>query len=153
MDNAILGQSFSLLNRRGQTMITAACENLDISYSEYVVLLRLFESEGRTQEELANLLFLDKAVITRTVSQLEKKALVRREKDLRDKRMKHLYTTDLAKALEVKLTAVLNTWVEYLTENLTEAEKAVLHKGIRSATERAAKLSPRNFVELMEEKL
>ena len=145
MDNTLLWQSFALLNRRGQAIITSACGNMELSYSEYVILMRLFESEGRTQDNLAALLSLDKAVITRIVNELEKKSLVRRERDSRDKRVRHLYTTDLAKALEPKLREVLDNLLEYLFANLAENEREILYKGVLSAMERAAKLTPRNF--------
>ncbi len=150
MDSTVLGQCFSLLNRRGQAIITVACEQLDISYSEYVILLRLFEAEGRTQDELADFLCLDKAVITRMVKELEKKGLVRREKDLRDKRMKHLYVTDLARALEVKLVAILDTWFGYLFADLSDEEREKTLKVLRSAAQRAATMSPRKFSSLIE---
>ena len=147
-NSTALEQSFSLLNRRGQAIITAACEQLDISYSEYVVLMRLLKDEGRSQDEVANFLVLDKAVITRTVNALEKKGLVRREKHLRDKRVKRLYPTDLAKALEVKLAAVLDNWFEYLFADFDEAKCEIIFKGIERATERASVLLPRKFLSM-----
>ena len=138
-----------MLNRRGQTMITAACEKMDISYTEYVLLIQLYEAEGRSQDELASLLVLDKAIITRTVTALEKKGLIRREKDLRDKRVKHLYLTDAAKEKQKDLTAIIDTWIGYLFETMDEKDQEILFKGTIEATERAANITVRGFTSML----
>ena len=95
MDEYInIGRWFSVLHRRSQIFVVEACEKLHLTYSEYVMLLRIYDHEGARQDELAAMLYLDKAVVTRTMTMLEKKGLVYREQDARDKRAKHVYLTD-----------------------------------------------------------
>lgn len=38
------------------------------------MLIRIFDNEGAKQDELASMLYLDKAVVTRTVNLLQEKA-------------------------------------------------------------------------------
>ena len=98
MDEYInIGRWFSVLHRRSQIFVVEACEKLHLTYSEYVMLLRIYDHEGARQDELAAMLYLDKAVVTRTMTMLEKKGLVYREQDARDKRAKHVYLTDYGK--------------------------------------------------------
>lgn len=74
MDEYInIGRWFSVLHRRSQIFVVEACEKLHLTYSEYVMLLRIYDHEGARQDELAAMLYLDKAVVTRTMTMLEKK--------------------------------------------------------------------------------
>lgn len=142
-----IGRSFSILNRRSQLMMTTACEELNLSYSEYVVLICLYDAEGKSQDELASALFLDKAVVTRTIALLEKKNMIRREKDKRDKRINHIFLTESAKEQQKFLTGLLDLWISQLLAKLTETEKEILGKGLKLATEKACTITPREFAE------
>ena len=90
MDYMNIGRSFSVLHRRSQLFVSAACEHLHLSYLEYVMLMRVFSFEGISQEDLSAALCLDKAVVTRTITLLEEKEMVCREKDVRDRRKKRI---------------------------------------------------------------
>ena len=67
MDYVNIGRWFTILNRRSQLFVTQCCKDLNITYSEYVLLIRIYDAEGLSQEELASVLFLDKAVVTRSL--------------------------------------------------------------------------------------
>ena len=66
MDYVSIGRCFTILHRRSQAFVTAACARLHLTYSEYVLMIRLYDAEGASQEELASMLYLDKAVVTRS---------------------------------------------------------------------------------------
>lgn len=111
MDEYInIGRWFSVLHRRSQIFVVEACEKLHLTYSEYVMLLRIYDHEGARQDELAAMLYLDKAVVTRTMTMLENKGLVYREQDARDKRAKHVYLTDYGKKQHAYLRNVIQRW-------------------------------------------
>ena len=77
MDEYInIGRWFSVLHRRSQIFVVEACEKLHLTYSEYVMLLRIYDHEGARQDELATMLYLDKAVVTRSLTLLEQKGLI-----------------------------------------------------------------------------
>ena len=71
-----------------------------IGPTEYECLHMLRKNEGINQEQLSEILNVDKAAITRMIHNLEKKGYAVREKDERDKRSNRLFTTP--KALEIK---------------------------------------------------
>ena len=94
MDYRNASRWFGILNRRSQAYIVKACEPLDITFSEYVLILNLYDHEGVSQEDMAGLMFVDKAVVARTIKSLEAKGYVRRVQGEQDKRIKRLYTTE-----------------------------------------------------------
>ena len=50
MDEYInIGRWFSVLHRRSQIFVVEACEKLHLTYSEYVMLLRIYDHEGARQ--------------------------------------------------------------------------------------------------------
>ena len=58
MDEYInIGRWFSVLHRRSQIFVVEACEKLHLTYSEYVMLLRIYDHEGARQDELATMLY------------------------------------------------------------------------------------------------
>ena len=58
MDEYInIGRWFSVLHRRSQIFVVEACEKLHLTYSEYVMLLRIYDHEGARQDELAAMLY------------------------------------------------------------------------------------------------
>ncbi len=138
MDEYInIGRWFSILYRRSQIFVVEACEKLHLTYSEYVMLLRIYDHEGARQDELAAMLYLDKAVVTRTMNMLEQKGLVYREQDTRDKRAKHVYLTDFGKEQHAYLRNVIKRWVDYLVEDMEPQDVEVIVKGIDHLVERA----------------
>ncbi len=149
MDYMNIGRSFSILHRRSQLFVTAACEHLKLSYSEYVMLMRIFASEGLSQEELSSTLFLDKAVVTRTISLLEQKGMVYREKDARDQRMKRLYPTEQAKEEREYLEGIIYAWVDYLQQGMPREEAEAIAKGFLMASERASQANIPELVRRM----
>ena len=51
MDEYInIGRWFSVLHRRSQIFVVEACEKLHLTYSEYVMLLRIYDHEGARQD-------------------------------------------------------------------------------------------------------
>ncbi len=138
MDEYInIGRWFSILYRRSQIFVVEACEKLHLTYSEYVMLLRIYDNEGARQDELAAMLYLDKAVVTRTMNMLEQKGLVYREQDTRDKRAKHVYLTDFGKEQHAYLRNVIKRWVDYLVEDMEPQDVKIIVKGIDHLVERA----------------
>lgn len=50
-----------------------------------MLLIRIYDAEGLSQEELAGVLYLDKAVVTRSLTLLEQKGLIRRDARMRSR--------------------------------------------------------------------
>jgi DNA-binding MarR family transcriptional regulator len=72
----------------------------DLTPEQFGVLARLWEREGVSQRELADLLFKDKPTITRMLDKLDARGLTRRLPDTRDRRVLRVYLTGPGRALE-----------------------------------------------------
>ena len=85
------GRWFSILYRRSQQFVVEACQQMGLTFSEFTLLVRIHDTPGVKQDDLAKVLFLDKAVVTRTINALEQKGFIVRSQDKLDKRVKHVY--------------------------------------------------------------
>ena len=136
MDYLNVARCFAILHRRSQNFLVEACQKLGLTYSEYVLFMRVFENEGTSQEDLAALLFVDKAVVTRTMKLLEEKNLIYREKDAVDRRMKRIYLTEFGRSQQEFLVKVLNSWADYLVAGMERSEITQLMQGFHKLAER-----------------
>ena len=89
------------------------------------------------------MLYLDKAVVTRTMTMLEKKGLVYREQDARDKRAKHVYLTEYGKEQHAYLRNVIQRWVDYLVADMAPADVETIVKGFDHLVDRACRAAIR----------
>lgn len=127
----------AILYRRSQLFVVEACQKMNLTFSEYILLLRVFDNEGAKQDELASMLYLDKAVVTRTVNMLQEKGLIYRQQDELDRRVKHIFLTEQGKAKHKYLQSVLNTWVEHLVEGMSKDEADTLFSNLHRLVDRA----------------
>ena len=80
-------------------------------------------NDGLSQEELTEILNIDKGTTAKSIKKLETEGFVMRVKDKNDKRINRVYLTP--KALEIKdeFLSSINAWENTLTLNLSYAEK------------------------------
>ena len=137
MDNLQVARCFSILDGRSRSYVQEACRPLAIAYSEYVLLLRLFNCEGTSQEELSRSLQTDKSAVARTLKLLEQKGFIYREKDEDDRRIKRIRLTEYGRLQHGFLLSVMNCWVDHLTEALAPHDVDVVQRGFRLLAERS----------------
>lgn len=93
----------ALINRLTRNFRTEGC---DISFEQYLVLNILWSEDGLNQQQLANTIGTGKANITRLVDGLEKRNLVIRITDRRDRRVRWIHLTHAGKSLRDKLVQI-----------------------------------------------
>lgn len=128
---------FSILYRRSQQYFVEACQRMGLTFSEFTVLMRVHSTPGVKQDDLAKVLFLDKAVVTRTINALEQKGFIVRSQDKLDKRVKHVYLSVEAESYYPFLHNVLRNWMDYLCEGMTERDLDKMNKLFQKLTDRA----------------
>ncbi|HID39421.1 MAG TPA: MarR family transcriptional regulator [Calditrichaeota bacterium] len=72
----------------------------DISFDQFLVMVFLWQREGRTQQELSKLTSKDKASITRLIDGLVRRGLVERIPAEYDRRSKLIYLTRKGKSIQ-----------------------------------------------------
>ena len=140
MDYVSIGRCFTILHRRSQAFVAAACAQLHLTYSEHVLMIRLYDAAGASQEELASMLYLHKAVVTRSLAPPEQKGMVHREQDGRDRRIKRIYPTEVAQTQKTFLPGIIRAWVRYLAVGMEHAEVETTILGFHDAAKRACEL-------------
>lgn len=72
---------------------------VDLTFEMLQLLFCLWKEEGANQQELANQTFKDKVSMSYLINNLEKKGLVCRREDVRDRRNKRIYLTSEGRRL------------------------------------------------------
>lgn len=81
-------------------------EALGLTYPQYLVMLSLWERDGRMVKEIGEHLLLDSGTLTPLLKRLEAAGLVARARDAADERQVRVTLTEAGKALKAKARAV-----------------------------------------------
>ncbi len=138
-----------VLNRQSQAYINIVFKNIDISSSEYIFLVNLYDNEGINQEELSSMLFTDKAITAKSIKSLESKGFLIRKVCEKDKRAKRLYLTDKGRDHKEQIFSLLKKWIDFTTGGMDEETKNIVFKGLQLMAENAGNA---DFNELSEHK-
>ena len=128
---------FGLLERQSQGYISFRLRESGLAYSEYVLLLHLYENEGVSQDEMAALLMVDKAAVARTSRCLEERGLLEKRQCKLDKRKKHLYCTAQAKEKKAFFLQILTEWIGFLCGGMDAAAADLFLQAFRQLAQRA----------------
>lgn len=123
-----IGKYISQIYRKGRIFISKGLEEYNIGQGQFMYLLELYIEDGRNQEELAEILKIDKGTTARALKKLEENGFVRREKDENDKRSNRVYLTEEGKGVKNDIFFILNRWDEKMSEQLNKEERELMIK-------------------------
>ena len=115
---------------------------IGITYTQYLVLLVLWESENSNIKEIAKVLKLDSPTITPIVQKLEKMNLVKRQRSHKDERVVVVSLTKNGIDLETQVADIQNKVAcktHLKTKDFNEL-KATLNQLAQTMTEKETKL-------------
>lgn len=135
MNYVELALCFGIVRRRSQALIVEACRDLGLNYSEYALLLKLNQMEGCSQDELASLLFVDKAAVTRVIKGLETKGYLYREIDGTDRRLRRLYLTEFGHQQALIVEDIVNQLMGQLAAGFNPNRLHHLTEGFKEIAE------------------
>ncbi len=92
--------------RKITNLYTPFLKEAGITYTQYVVFLVLWETDGVTMGELGRRLFLDNGTLSPLVKKLEENGFVRRVRSEEDERVVNVFLTEKGRALKDSLAAV-----------------------------------------------
>jgi len=81
-------------------------EPMGLTYPQYLVMLLLWEKDGRSVNELGQPLMLDSGTLTPLLKRMEKAGFVTRARDVHDERVTRIFLTDDGKALRAKAETI-----------------------------------------------
>ena len=102
---------------------------------------------GISQDKLAQRICINKSNVARQIVVLEEDGFVQRAPSPNDKRIMELYPTEKTKELLPQITQILNSWEDWLTQDLTEEEARTVANALVKMKARATAC-----MECMEEK-
>lgn len=81
-------------------------EEIDLTYTQYLVMMVLWEHESMNVKQIGEMLFLDSGTLTPVIKHLEKKDYVRRQRSASDERVTEVSLTESGKSLQDKALSV-----------------------------------------------
>lgn len=79
---------------------------MGLTYPQYLVMLLLWEQDGRSVNALGQPLHLDSGTLTPLLKRMEKAGLVTRQRDTKDERIMRIHLTDHGRALQARARAI-----------------------------------------------
>ena len=117
-----IGKFVSEIYRSGNSFFSKAYSKYNIGAGQYQFLRVLYKVEGLTQEDLSNILNIDKATTARAIKKLEDEGYIYRIKSLEDKRANIIGLTQKAIDIKEDFFEVHKMWEEKVTSVLSEEE-------------------------------
>lgn len=81
-------------------------DELDLTYTQYITMMVLWEQRQLTVKELGNRLYLDSGTLTPVLKKLEQKGYLKRERDRKDERILNVSVTEDGLALREAAVAI-----------------------------------------------
>ncbi len=95
-----------------QQALTRALSGLDIKPPHLDILVNLYRFEGISQQELARKLLVGRSNMSMLLPQMEKRGLLERRPDPKDKRVLRLYLTESGRELTARAMVIQTDLIE-----------------------------------------
>lgn len=132
------GRYISQLYWRSQTHLARELRPLGVSPRTYPILLSLFHGDGRSQEELARNIGVDKAAVKRAVDELVADGFAVRDEHESDGRAYRVRLTDRARSIEAEVEGALDAWEARLLGSLSGPEREAIGRLLATMAANAA---------------
>ncbi len=117
-----IGFDITLLARSISLKMSEVMRPFGLTAGEQPFMAQLYRRDGITQEELTDLVHVDKSVTARAIGTLEAKGYVRREPNESDGRSKRVFLTEKAQAAHGPFREALEDFGDRLTVGLDEED-------------------------------
>ncbi|WP_061312583.1 MarR family winged helix-turn-helix transcriptional regulator [Clostridium botulinum] len=126
--------------RNTQGYLDKALKKYDLSSGVYPYLMVLEKNEGISQICISKEIGNDRAMSARTINKLVESEFVYRVQDEKDSRAYKLYLTSKAKEITPLVRIEIQKLIGLITEDLTEDEKNIAMKILKSIFEKTVYL-------------
>jgi len=79
---------------------------MGLTYPQYLVMLLLWEEDGRSVNELGQPLHLDSGTLTPLLKRMEKAGFITRQRDTKDERVMRIHLTEQGRSLQARARAI-----------------------------------------------
>ena len=116
-------------------LYTPLLEKLDLTYTQYITMMVLWEKKSLTAKELGRILYLDSGTLTPLLKKLEAKGLLNRKRSETDERNLIVTVTEQGEELRDKALHIPEQMSRYI--NLERDEIFALYGYLNKLLERA----------------
>ncbi|MCC5896254.1 MAG: winged helix-turn-helix transcriptional regulator [Alkalibacterium sp.] len=109
----------------------------DLGGMHHTYIINICQNPGVSQDDLAQLIYVNKSNVARQLSVLEKKGYITRKPCAEDGRKLLVFPTDKAHDVYPKVVNILKDWNDIIFEGLSETEKTELEKQLQLMMEKA----------------
>ena len=131
------GQYFGVMHRFARKYFGAQMDRLGLPRVAFPFILGLLHRDGVSQDDLASGAGVDKATVTRHITELEEAGLVTRTVDEEDRRIKRVRVTDKARELAPAIHSAVRAWHDKLLSGFTSEERYAVLEFLRRMAENA----------------
>ena len=112
----------------------------DLQPNHYAFVLAICRESGRSQEELARELCVNKSTVARCIGQLEENGYVTRHSLPCDKRQFSVYPTDKMMQVRPAVQKASREWMELLSEGISPEELEIFDSVLMRMQEKAGRI-------------
>ncbi|WP_055070916.1 MarR family winged helix-turn-helix transcriptional regulator [Clostridium massiliamazoniense] len=121
------GRLISIVSRYHSYCLGKSLSKYDLSKCEYRCLIQIYKHEGICQDDIADILKIDKFRIAKSIKLLMEKGYVYKEKDIKDKRKHKVYPTENALSIKEAFIDILNYNSNIMVKGFSEEEKRMVN--------------------------
>ena len=104
---------------------------IDLSKEQMVVLKKLNDQDGLSQNELAFLVLRNKSTLTRLLYKMEKKGYISRKQCKEDKRINNVFLTENGKNTFNRSKPIIKDLIGTMEKNISTSEKQQIIKTLK----------------------
>lgn len=115
----------------------------DLSVSHYAFVLAICREKGRSQEDIARELCLNKSTVARALNTLEENGYIERRALPNDKRQLSVYPTEKMLAVLPEIKESSDEWMRLLSDGIPKEELAIFNSVLERMQARAREIIER----------
>ena len=123
----IAGGYLSMVYRQRQNFMREKLQKFDIGVTDYPILLILDKRKGLGCNEISKTYFINKSLVSKSVSKLIKLGYLMQKKDPNHKQRMNLYLTDRGEEIVPEIRGFTVEWEEKIMTGLSEAERKTFY--------------------------
>lgn len=133
----IVGGYLSMIYRQRQNFMRDKLQNLDIGVTDYPLLMILNHNEGLGCNEISKGYFINKSLVSKSVSKLITLGYLEQRRDPCHKQRVNLYLSSKGKKIVPEIRSYSREWEETTMTDLVPEEKELLKKMLRKMYEKS----------------
>lgn len=131
----------SIIVRNHFIFMNRELKHLNLTEGQVPYLVALSKNEQLTQDDLANMFYIDKGTIARTIQKLEEKELVQRLHDPVNRRRYRLSLTEKGEEIVPEILHAEKKWENILFKDFSDEESSLLVENVATLAKNSLKLN------------